>query len=37
MTNLEMFKFFPHHLKTKKLCKYTVKKLIYLLRYLPDQ
>ena len=32
-----MLKFVPDHVKTKKLCKYVVKKLPYLLRYVPDQ
>ena len=33
MKNPEMLKFVPDHLKTKKLCKHAVKKLLYLLRY----
>ena len=33
MKNLEMLKFVPDHLKTKKICKYAVKKLPYLLIY----
>ena len=37
MKNLEMLKFILHHLKTKKMCKRTVKKLPYLLRYVLDQ
>ena len=37
MKNSEMLKFVPDHLKTKKMCKYAVKKLPYLLRYVPDQ
>ena len=36
MKNPEMLKFIPDHLKTKKMCKHTVKKLPYLLRYVPD-
>ena len=32
-----MLKFLPDKLKTKKKCKYAVKKLPYLLTYLPDQ
>ena len=35
--NPEMFKFVPDHLKTKKMCKRAVKKLPYLLRYVPDK
>ena len=35
--NREMIKFVPDHLKTKKMCKHAVKKLPYLLRYVPDQ
>ena len=30
-----MLKFVPDHLKTKKICKHAVKKLHYLLRYVP--
>ena len=37
MKNSETLNFFPDHLKTKKMCKYVVKKLPYLLRYVPDQ
>ena len=37
MKNSEMVKFVPDHLKTKKLCKHTVKKLPYVLKYVPDQ
>ena len=37
MKNPEMLKFVPGHLKTKKLCKHTVKKLLYLLKYVLDQ
>ena len=36
MRNPEMLKFVPDHLKTKKMCKHAVKKLPYLLRYVPD-
>ena len=32
-----MLKFVPVHLKTTKMCKHAVKKLRYLLRYIPDQ
>ena len=37
MKNPEMVKFVSDHLKTKKLCKHVVKKLPYLLRYVPDR
>ena len=37
MKNVEMLKFAPDHLKTKKVCKHAVKKLPYLLRFVPDQ
>ena len=37
ITNPEILKFVPDHLKTKKMCKHAVKKLHYLLRYAPDQ
>ena len=30
-------KFVPDHLKTNKMCKHAVKKLPYLLRYVPDK
>ena len=33
MKNPEMLKCVPGHLKTKKKCKHTLKKLPYLLRY----
>ena len=36
MENPEMLKFIPDHFKTKKMCKHAVKKLPYLLRYVPD-
>ena len=32
----EMLKFVPDHLKTKKICKYAVKKFPFVLRYVPD-
>ena len=35
--NPEIIKFVPDHVKTKKMCKHAVKKLHYLLRYVPDQ
>ena len=37
MKNPKMLKFVSDHLKTKKMCKHAVKKLPYLLRYVPDQ
>ena len=37
MKNPEILKFVPDHFKTKKMCKHAVKKLRYLLRYVPDQ
>ena len=30
--NPEMLKFFPHHLKSKKMCKHAVKKLPSIIR-----
>ena len=32
----KMLKFVPDHLKTKIMCKYAVKKLPYLLVYVPE-
>ena len=37
MKNPEWLKSVPDHLKTKKVCKHVVKKLPFLLRYVPDQ
>ena len=37
MKNLEIIKFIHDHLKTKKMRKHAVKKLYYLLRYVPNQ
>ena len=37
MKSLEMLKFAPDHLKTKKMCKHAVNQLLYILRYIPDQ
>ena len=37
MKNLEMLKFIPDHLKTKKMCKHAVKKLHFVIRYVGDQ
>ena len=31
-----MLKFDPDHLKAKKMCKYAVKKLPFVVRYVPD-
>ena len=36
MKSTEIIKFVLDHLKTKKMCKHAVKKLPYLLRYVPD-
>ena len=36
MKNPEMLKFVPGHLKLKQMCKHGVKKLLDLLRYVPD-
>ena len=35
MKNSEMLKFVSDHLKTTRMCKHAVKKLPYLLRYIP--
>ena len=35
MENWEMLKCVPNHLETKKSCKHVLKKLPYLLRYVP--
>ena len=32
----EMLNFVPDHLKTQKVCKDSIKKLLYLLRYVPE-
>ena len=37
MRNIEMLKFVPDHLRTKKMCKDAVQKLPDLLRYVPNQ
>ena len=37
MRNLHMLKFVPHHPKTEKICKLAVKKLHFLIRYVPYQ
>ena len=36
MRNPEMLKYVPNHLKTKKMCKHAVKKIPFLMRYVPD-
>ena len=36
MRNPEILKFVPDQLKTKKMCKHAVKKLPFLLRYVPN-
>ena len=33
----EMLRFVPDHLKTKKICRYAVKKLVFVIRYVPDR
>ena len=35
--NPEMLQKFPDHLKNKRMCKHAIKKLPYLLRYVPYQ
>ena len=37
MKNPEMLNFVSDHLKTKQICNHVVKKIPYLLRYVPDQ
>ena len=37
MKNPETLEFVPGHLKTKKQCKHAIKKLPFLLRYVPDK
>ena len=34
--NLEMLRLVPDHLKSKKMCKYAVKKLSFVIRYILD-
>ena len=36
MKNSEMLKFVPDNFKTKKMCKHAVKKLPFVIRYVPD-
>ena len=35
--NTEMLTFASYHLKTKKICNYVVKKLPFVIKYVPDQ
>ena len=37
MKNPEMLEFVPDHLKTKTICKACYYKVLYILRYVPDQ
>ena len=37
MKNLEMLRSVPDHLKTNKMCKHAVKRLSFVIRYVPDQ
>ena len=37
MKKPEMLKFVPDHIKTKEMCKHAVRKLPYLLRYVPER
>ena len=37
MKNPEMLKLVSYHLKTEKMCKNAVRKLPYVLRYVPNQ
>ena len=37
MRNPEMLNLVPDHLKTKKMCKDAVKKLLFIIRYVPDR
>ena len=37
MKNPGMLNIFPYHLKTRKMCEHVVKKLPFLIRYVPDQ
>ena len=34
--NPEIPRFVPYHLNTKKMCKHAVKKLPFVIRYVPD-
>ena len=35
--NPEMLRFVPDHLETKKMCKNAVKKLLFVITYVPDR
>ena len=37
MTNSEISKFLPDHLKTKNICKHAVQKLHFVIRYVSDK
>ena len=37
MKNPEILRIVPDHLKTKKMCKHKVKKLLFVIRYVLDQ
>ena len=37
MANPEILKFVSDHLKTKKMCKHAVKKLLFVIRYVSDR
>ena len=37
MKNPEILRIVPHHLKSKKMCKRKVKKLLFVMRYVLDQ
>ena len=37
MKNPKMLKLVPDYLKTIKICKHAVKKLTFVIRYVPDQ
>ena len=37
MKNPEMLKLVPDDIKTKEMCKHAVRKLPYLLRYVPER
>ena len=37
MRNSEMLKFVANHHKTKKVCEHAIKKLQFVIRYVPDR
>ena len=37
MKNPEMLRFVPNRLRTKQMCNYAVKKLPFVIRYVPDR